>query len=444
VVPVFILDPVIEESYGRAPLWRLGLSIEALGRDIEACGSRLILRRGVALSTLRGLIAETGARRVVWSRLYDRRSIARDREIKAALSGEGVEVRSVSSSLLHEPWTVETGQGGPYKVYTPYWRAVRGRDVAEPLAEPGDLAPPGEWPASDTLADWRMADGMGRGAGVVRPHLAVGEAAARERLDRFLDERIARYATDRDRPDLDATSRLSENLTTGEISPRTVWHAGAAAMERLEGDGEKSAETFLSEIVWREFSYHLLFHFPHLESANYKPGWDAFPWRDDNEDAERWRRGLTGFELVDAGMRELYVTGTMHNRVRMLTGSVLTKHFLTHWKVGEAWFRDCLVDWDIASNSMGWQWVAGSGPDATPYFRIFNPITQAQKFDPDANYRIRFLGEMCQPSQGEARAFFDAVPPSWGMSPDDAYPAPSIEHAEGRRRALEAYETIKG
>ncbi len=441
VVPVFILDPVIEEQHGAASKWRLGESLRALSGSLEKAGSRLTLRRGDALEVLRKLVEETGAKAVHWSRLYDRRATERDTDIKAALKEEGIDVRSFNASLLFEPWTVETQDGGHYKVYSPFWRAVAPRGADEPISAPGKIPAPDTWPASDDLGEWKLGAAMDRGAEVLARHACVGEDAARGRLGAFVADRIETYKDDRNRTDLDACSRLSENLTYGEVSPRTVWHAGRAAQERLTGKGAtRNAEHFLKELVWREFAYHLLYHTPRIETENWREEWDGFDWRDDNEDAERWRRGMTGIEMVDAAMREMYVTGTMHNRARMLAASFLTKHLMTHWRVGQEWFRDCLTDWDIASNAMGWQWVAGSGPDAAPYFRVFNPDTQAEKFDPEGAYRRRFIAEGQSRPHRDARAYFDAVPRSWGLSPKQDYPSPVIGLAEGRARALEAYE----
>lgn len=439
VIAVFVLDPLIDETYGTAPKWRLGLSLAALARDLRAAGSRLILRRGPALAVLRSLIGETGARRVVWSRLYDAPSIARDTAIKAALTADGVAVESLNGSLLFEPWTVATKTGGFYRVYTPFWKAVRGRDPAALLPVPGDLAAPAVWPASDRLEEWALGDDMRRGAAIVLPHTHVGEAAAQARLDRFIDEGIDRYRAERDFPQAHATSGLSENLTYGEIAPHRMWHAGMQAMHARGHAGE--AEHFLKELVWREFAYHLLYHTPEITTGNWRAEWDAFPWRGDNADAERWRRAMTGVEMVDAALREMYVTGIMHNRTRMLVASFLTKHLLTHWQLGEAWFRDCLIDWDVAANALGWQWTAGSGPDAAPYFRVYNPDTQAAKFDPAGDYRARFLAEGRRDPHPDALAYFEAVPRSWGLSPDQSYPAPVIGLADGRARALDAYKT---
>jgi deoxyribodipyrimidine photo-lyase len=439
LIPVFLLDPETE-ALGAAPKWRLGLGLETFARTLHAAGSRLILRRGPALDTLLALIAETGAQGVLWSRLYDPASKARDTEVKAALRARGLTAESYSGHLLHEPWTVQTGQGGFYRVYTPYWRAVRARAVAEPHAAPARLPAPDAWPASDRLEDWHMGAAMNRGAAIVAPHIRVGEDAAHDRLSAFLSGPVADYDTARDLPGIPGTSRLSENLSLGEIGIRRVWHAAYAAFDR----GLPGAETFLKELVWREFSYHLMHHTPHITIRNWKPEWDAFPWSGDGPKAEAWRRGMTGEPFVDAAMREMYVTGTMHNRGRMIVASYLTKHLMTHWKIGLDWFADCLTDWDPAANAMGWQWAAGSGPDAAPYFRIFNPATQVEKFDPKGTYRRRFLAEGQRTPPAEARAYFDAVPRSWRLDPARPYPARIVDLAEGRERALAAYASRSG
>ncbi|WP_374371455.1 deoxyribodipyrimidine photo-lyase [Tabrizicola sp.] len=434
LVPVFLLDPETE-ALGAAPKWRLGLAVAAFARALEGLGVRLVLRRGPALEVLRGLVAETGAGGVWWSRAYDPASVARDTAVKAALKGEGVEARSFAGHLLHEPWAVETGQGGFYRVFTPYWKAMRGVPVAVPEPAPKRLRGVERWPASDRLEEWRLGAAMNRGADVVARYQAVGEVAARGKLGDFLDGPVERYAKLRDFPAVEGTSRLSENLTYGEIGIREVWHAGLRARD----EGRAGAESFLRELAWREFSYHLMHHTPEITRANWRAEWDAFPWRGDNPEAERWRRGMTGEPFVDAAMREMYVTGTMHNRARMVAASYLTKHLMTHWKVGLDWFADCLTDWDPAANAMGWQWVAGSGPDAAPYFRVFNPGGQAEKFDADQGYRRRFIAELSGAPGPEALGFFRAVPRSWGLSPDQPYPAPVVELAAGRARALAAY-----
>lgn len=436
LLPVVILDPETE-ALGAAPKWRLGLAVEAFAQALAGIGLRLTLRRGPALDVVRALMVETGARGVWWSRLYDPASVARDSAVKAALKGEGREARSFAGHLLHEPWEVETGQGGFYRVFTPFWKAMRGLPVPGPLPAPKAARGTEVWPTSDRLTDWRLGAAMDRGAAIVARYQAIGEAAARLRLHRFLAGPVSDYAERRDLPGEDATSRLSENLSYGEIGIREVWHAGL----RLRDEGVGGAEAFLRELAWREFSYHLMHHTPEITTRNWKPDWDGFPWRGDNPDAERWRRGMTGEPFVDAAMREMYVTGTMHNRARMIVASFLTKHLMTDWRVGLRWFADCLTDWDPAANAMGWQWVAGSGPDAAPYFRVFNPAGQADRFDPDGLYRDRFLAERALGA--EALDFFKAVPRSWRLSPGQAYPAKVIDLAEGRAHALAAYASRK-
>ena len=433
VIPVAILDPETD-ALGAAPKWRLGQGLAAYAAALDGIGSRLIFRRGPALQVLEALIAQTGADTVHWGRLYDPAAKARDSAVKAALKARGVQVVSHVGHLLHEPWTIQTGQGGFYRVYTPFWRAVAGRDVDPPVPAVTRLPAPDQWPETDRLDDWHLGRAMNRGAAVVARHARVGETAALARLDGFLDGPVAHYGAARDLPDRQGTSGLSENLALGEIGPRRVWHAAARVWQGGGGD-----EQFLKELVWREFSYHLMHHTPHITHANWKPDWDAFPWRGDNGDAEYWRRGLTGCQFVDAGMRQLYVTGTMHNRARMIVASYLTKHLMTDWRVGLAWFAECLIDWDPAANAMGWQWAAGSGPDAAPYFRVFNPDTQAEKFDPKAAYRQRFIAELTRTPGPDALAFFEAAPRQWRLDPGRPYPAPLIALAEGRARALAAY-----
>ncbi|MEM6609703.1 MAG: deoxyribodipyrimidine photo-lyase [Pseudomonadota bacterium] len=431
VIPVFVHDETTH-ALGAAPAWRLGLAIDHFATELTGQGSRLILRRGTALDVLRDVLRETGATGVFWNRLYDPIARDRDTQVKAALKADGVTAISTSGHTLTEPWTIKTGQGGFYRVYTPYFRAVWAQDIAPPRAAPNAIPAPDHWPHSDALAAWRLDAAMHRGAKIVRPHLCLGAAAAAERLEDFVAQRMARYDADRDRLDLAGASGLSEPLSYGEISPRQCYWA-AASQART---GDAGAMTFVKQLIWRDFAYHLVFHTPHITTANWRRDWDKFPWSEaESEPVNAWRQGRTGIEVVDAAMREIYVTGRMHNRARMLVASYLTKHLMTHWRIGLDWFADCLVDWDPAANAMGWQWAAGSGPDATPYFRIFNPETQAAKFDPNGDYRQRWLG----PSP-EAAQFFQAIPRRWNLTETDPYPAaPIVGLAAGRARALAAY-----
>jgi deoxyribodipyrimidine photo-lyase len=439
VVPVFILDSETE-AVGAAAKWRLGQGVAHFAATLRAIGSGLVLRRGPALEVLRDLIAQTGASAVWWSRSYDPATRPRDEAVKAALRRSEIDARSFPGALLFEPWDVVTQSGGPYRVFTPYWRAVQHRDPGAALAPVTALRAPAHWPASETLDDWKMGAAMRRGAPVLARHARVGAGAALERLDAFLNGGLAGYAAGRDLPAQDAASDLSEPLTYGEISPRRIWQA----VQARAAAGAAGADAFLQQLVWREFAWHLLHHFPQLPQANWRPEWDSFPWAGDSPAVEAWRRGQTGVPFVDAGLRQMYVTGRMHNRARMIAASFLTKHLLSDWRLGLAWFADCLTDWDPAANAMGWQWVAGSGPDAAPYFRVFNPETQAAKFDPQGAYRRAFIAEgQARPPQ-TAQEFFEAAPRSWALDPAAPYPRPIVDLAQGRARALAAYAQARG
>ena len=437
IAAIFIRDASVD-AMGACPKWRLGLSLRSLMRDLRKNGINLILRSGDARKVIPELVAEIGAGAVFWNRSYAPQEIARDSAVKSILKSGDITCESSNGGLLIEPWQVQTKTGGFFKVYTPFWKAIRGRDIAAPCSAP-DLRPQsqaGQDPHSEDIDSWDLGKAMHRGAEIVAQYQCVGETAAQARLMHFLDERVDAYGTARDRMDIDATSRLSENLTYGEMSPRQIWHAARARMI----DGASGAEKFLKELAWREFAIHLMFHTPHILNQNWRDGWDAFPWRGDTHDAEKWRRGETGEPIIDAAMREMYVTGQMHNRARMVVASYLTKHLMTDWRIGQAWFAECLADWDPAANAMGWQWVAGCGPDAAPFFRIFNPATQAEKFDPDGRYRQKFLGD---PNQNpEARAFLDAAPRHWNAARPRDNVAPIVGLAEGRARALAAYKHV--
>ncbi|MEQ6203327.1 deoxyribodipyrimidine photo-lyase [Sulfitobacter sp. HNIBRBA2951] len=438
VIPVFIYDSAVARL-GAAPKYRLGLGIAHFAKTLEDAGSRLILRRGDdALEVLQELIAQTGAGTVYWSRMYEPDAVARDSAVKSALKEAGTDAKSFGGHLMFEPWSVETKTGGYYKVYTPFWRSVKDRDVEAPLGSPETLPHPDNWPASDTLDDWQMAAAMRRGADVLRPYVQLGAKAAQDRLAVFLDSKVDRYSTTRDLPGVDGTSCLSENLALGEISPHQCWHAGMRALH----DGKSDAEIFLKELVWREFAYHLMHHTPRILTDNWREDWDQFNWNEDESHPHviAWKQGRTGIPFVDAAMREMYVTGRMHNRGRMIVASYLTKHLLCHWRIGQKWFEDCLIDWDPASNAMGWQWSAGSGPDASPYFRVFNPVTQLDKFDKNRDYTGRWIAEGKTDPSDTALSYFDAVPRSWDLSPQAPYPAAIVDPSEGRNRALHAYE----
>lgn len=445
VIPVFILDETDGvRPRGGASLWWLDKSLRALAKDLEARGSKLILRRGEASKIVRALVKETGAGAICWNRLYDRAAIDRDKDLKAALKADGVQCRSFNAALLNEPWEIANGSGDPYRVYTPYWRTARGRiGPVAPEPAPESLPAPKHWPSSDDLDDWGLhptSPDWSGGFGDWTP----GEAGAGQALEDFLDDAITSYSDDRDRPDRPGTSRLSPHLHFGEIGPRQVWRAAQDASAR--GASERQVDKFLSELGWREFHHHLLFYNPDLATKNFRPEWDAFEWREDEDAFRAWTRGRTGYPIVDAGMRELWATGYMHNRVRMIAASFLIKDLLIDWRRGEAWFWDTLVDADLAQNAANWQWVAGSGADASPYFRIFNPVTQGQKFDPDGDYIRRWVPELRNsptkvihlPGGGVSDLFAADDDPS-----GPRYPDPIVDHGKARERALEAYSALK-
>ena len=426
IVAVYVLD---EESPGIRPLggaarWWLHGSLTVLADSLERLGGRLTLRRGPAEGVVSGLAASVGADAVFWNRRYGAAEREVDTHLKAALTAGGTVARSFAGSLLFEPWTIQTGQGGTYSVFTPFWRAcTAGPPPRAPHPAPDSISGfPGEI-LSDTLEDWALLPARPDWATGLREAWQPGEASAHRLLETFLHESLARYADERDEPAQAVTSRLSPHLRWGEISPFQIWHATEHARIGLTGRAQASATRFLTEVGWREFSYHVLFHNPSLATVNLRPEFDAFPWPQLDERAlEAWQQGRTGIALVDAGMRELWRTGSMHNRVRMVAASFLIKNLLIDWRLGEQWFWDTLVDADAASNPFGWQWVAGSGADAAPYFRVFNPELQAKKFDPNGEYIRQNV-------------------PEWGT---DAYPAPIVDLGETRQAALAAYEQIKG
>lgn len=441
VIPLYILDQTPDvRPMGGASLWWLDKSLKSLARDLEALGTRLILRKGVAAEALDDVIAQSGATCVLWNRLYDQASIDRDAAIKADLRDRGVECQSFNAGLLNEPWTVRNGSGQPYKVFTPFWRAAREHltDV-EVRAAPDRLAAPSLCPHSESLAEWGLhptKPDWSQGFDIWTP----GEAGARARLDAFLKGPIDGYGDKRDIPGVEATSKLSPHLHFGEIGPRQVWLATRGAAE--QGDiPVAEADKFLSEIGWREFNHSILFHWPEMPRKNFKPEFDGFPWAKDEGALQAWKTGQTGYPIVDAGMRELWTTGFMHNRVRMIVASFLIKHLMIDWREGEAWFWDTLLDADLANNVGNWQWTAGSGADASPYFRIFNPIAQGEKFDPRGDYVRRWVPELrSMPDEVIHKPWTKPLHLTAGAR--RLYSRPIVDHAKARERALEAYHGL--
>jgi len=442
IAPVYILDPAHGRTPGAASRWWLDKSLRALDAALRARGSRLILRRGDSEAELRRLIDETGADAVFMNRLFEPDAFARDADIAHALRAEGVECRGWNGALLCRPGAVTTGAGGPYKVFTPFLRALMETvEPPPPLPAPDVIATP-DGIDGDAIDDWSLHP--------TRPDWSTrfdgtpGEDSAQAALSAFLTRGLADYADGRDRPAQPATSRLSPHLHFGEISP---WCAVAEARLAAK-DGRvpaPQAETFVKEIAWREFSAHLLHHFPYIADRAFRPEYDAMPWRDDAAGFSAWTQGRTGYPLVDAGMRQLWATGWMHNRVRMVAASFLVKDLMIDWRRGEAWFWDTLVDADPASNIQNWQWVAGSGADAAPYFRIFNPVAQGRKFDPEGRYVRRWVPELARLDDRWIHAPWtapDAVLRGAGVRLGHGYPRPIVDHALARERALAALKSV--
>jgi deoxyribodipyrimidine photo-lyase len=359
--------------------------------------------------------------------------------VRAALAKLEVEAREFEGHLLHEPATFLSGSGKPYQVYSPFAKALRRTDPGAPLPAPARIPAPDAWPESESLADWRLDAAMNSGGPVVAAWQQPGEARARDRLHRFAEGRLSDYKTDRDFPGKDGSSRLSDALSLGEIGPRTCWALGLEALDRAP----EGAEQFLRELAWRDFAHHLLWHSPGMDREHWRPAWKEVGWSRDERTPQvlAWRQGRTGFPIVDAAMREMWVTGRMHNRARMIVASLLTKHMMTDWRVGLRVFEDCLTDWDPANNAVNWQWVAGSGPDAAPFFRIYNPDSQAETWDKDGAYVRRWIAEGQANPTPEALSFFDAVPRSWDLGPRDLYPAPVLDLPRAREAALAAFRS---
>jgi len=449
VIPVFIHAPTEEGAWppGGAARWWLHYSLKILHENLAACGSRLCIRAsGDSLSALRALARESGATRVVWNRHYEPAAILRDREIQAALRSDGLETKSFNSALLHEPWTIRTTSGGPFRVFTPYWRHCSLlADPADPLPAPRALRAPDAWPEALALDRLDLLPRLPWSHGI-QAAWTPGSAAARALLEEFLTETFDDYASRRDRPGLRGTSRLSPYLHFGEIGAREIWHATRRfALQRGQHTSWRESH-FLRELGWREFAHHLLFHFPETPEQPLRARYAGFPWKSNATALKAWQRGTTGYPIVDAGMRELWQTGWMHNRVRMVVASFLVKDLLLPWTQGARWFWDTLVDADLASNTLGWQWVAGCGADAAPFFRIFNPVSQGTKFDADGTYVRRWVPEVSRLTDKWLHRPWEAPASelrSAGVILGNTYPHRIVDHEAARRQALRAYERLK-
>ena len=449
VVPVYILDDDTpgEWAIGGAGRWWLQESLGALDRRLTEAGAPLTVLGGPPQAALEALAAATGADGLVWNRCYEPFAIERDRAIKSAFKARGFEVWSTNGTLLFEPWTIATKNGDPYKVYTPFSKAcLKSPRPRAPRDTPSTLNAPKIGSTGFEISRQLVADDAAW-VGGLRQHWRPGAEFAHETLANFIEDKVADYGESRDRPDCAGTSTLSPRLHWGELSPHQVWQAVTAACGGEAAlDPGCGSEIFLKELIWREFGYHILYHFPHLPSEPLNERFRAFPWADDASRRDAWRFGRTGYPIVDAGMRQLRQSGWMHNRVRMIVGSFLVKDLLEHWRVGATWFWDNLVDADLASNTLGWQWVGGCGPDAAPYFRIFNPVKQGEKFDPQGVYVRRWVTELAELPTRHLHSPWTAPETTLreaGVRLGATYPRPIVDHGQARQRALDAFARIK-
>lgn len=440
VIPVFIWSPGEAGKWapGAASRWWLHQSLKALDLALRKKNSALILRKGESLSELKKLLQETQAKAIYFNRRYEPSLSVVDQKIEASLRHLGIEVKSFNSTLLFEPDEIKNKSGNPFKVFTPFWKACLKmplKDLAAPLQ--AKFSKPKKTPESLPLEDLELDPKIHWTEGI-RQAWQPGEKGAEDEFEKFLHFHLAAYLEHRDRPDRVWTSRLSPHLHFGEISPCKVWYAvrERSLVSRKPGI-VREAEGFLRQMAWREFAYHLLYFFPHTAERPLRPEFEKFPWRSDPSGLKAWQQGRTGYPLVDAGMRELWTTGWMHNRLRMVVASFLVKDLLIPWQEGAKWFWDTLVDADLANNTLGWQWTAGCGADAAPYFRIFNPVTQGKKFDPKGDYVRRWVPELAKLSEKWIHRPWSAP----GPAPD--YPPPVVDHGEARARALVAFRTLK-
>lgn len=440
LLPIYILDDenAADQAMGAASRWWLHHALARLNRDLDGA---LRLYRGRAEDLLPQLVDIHGADRVCWNRCYETWRVARDKSIKSALVEAGIKVESDNGSLLWEPWEVLKADGTPYRVFTPFYRrgCLAAAPPRKPLSAPHSVTPAdGEDTLAVGLDELDLLPRI-RWDRSLEPHWTIGEDGALQQLETFLNDGLVNYKEGRNFPARCNVSRLSPHLHWGGISPNQVWHAAASLPDSTDLDH------FRSELGWREFSYSLLYHFPDLPTRNLQPAFDRFPWRSDPDLLRNWQRGQTGIPIVDAGMRELWQTGYMHNRVRMIVGSFLVKNLLQHWHEGARWFWDCLVDADLASNSASWQWIAGCGADAAPFFRIFNPVLQGKKFDPDGSYTRRFVPELAHVPDAHLFNPWDApadILRSAGVRLGETYPRPVVDLKRSREDALSAYRQI--
>ena len=433
VLPIYILDDVHSEHHaiGGASRWWLHHSLQSLNSELSG---KLRVFSGDPLQLIPRLIEQFSAQRIHWNRCYEPWQIKRDAALKNQLHKSRVEARSFNGSLLWEPGEILKKDGTPYRVFTPYYQrgCQKGSPPRPPLPKPENLRL-FESDGACAIEELRLLPEI-RWDKMLEPYWAIGETGAHATLQHFLEQGLDGYTKKRDFPACKNVSRLSPYLHWGEISPHQVWHSAHGARE--------DAAAFRRQMAWREFSNYLLYHFPEITDDPFNQRFNRFQWISDNEKLSAWQKGQTGIPIIDAGMRELWQTGTMHNRIRMIVASFLTKNLLLHWHHGRDWFNDCLVDADLANNCGGWQWIAGCGADAAPYFRIFNPVTQGKKFDPDGEYTRRYVLELAalpnkflfNPWEAPAHVLRAA-----GVALGNSYPYPIVDLKESRKRALNAY-----
>ncbi|MFN0117435.1 MAG: cryptochrome/photolyase family protein [Elusimicrobiota bacterium] len=449
IIPVFIWSPNEESPWmpGSASRWWLHHSLTALHTSLLHHGSQLIIRQGKALPVIIELLKETGAKSVYWNRRYEPALIKRDSEIKSTLKEMGVKAESFNGSLIFEPWEILTQEKNPYQVFTAFWNTcLKQFRPRKPTKIPLTFPRLDKTPKSDSIDHLKLLPEVKWDAGFLS-HWEPGERGAQKNIKKFVSDILSEYPDSRNRPDYLGTSHLSPHLHFGEISPYEIWQkVQEVSFKKGKSGSIKGAEVYLKEIGWREFAYHLLFHFPHTDKQPLREKFSKFPWEKNSLFLKKWQKGKTGYPIVDAGLRELWATGWMHNRVRMIVASFLVKDLLINWVKGAEWFWDTLVDADLASNSLGWQWTAGCGADAAPYFRIFNPILQGKKFDPNGEYVRRWVPELSklpnkwihQPWEAPETLLKDS-----GIFLGKNYPAPLVNHAEARTKALRSFQFLK-
>lgn len=445
VIPVFIWSPEEENPWppGAASRWWLHQSLDHLTERLAQAGSCLVIRKGPTQQALKELLSETKAVAVYWNRRYEPAIIARDAEIKKSIAAAGLDAQSFNSALLFEPWTIRNASQQPFQVFSSFWKTcMKQGPPHKPQSAPRRPSAPSSWPKSLALDELALEPRIDW-AGGLRAKWVPGEKGANHELKKFLSGTFEKYERERDTPDHESTSRLSPHLHFGEISPRRVWHSLSALRKKSNAE---AVDAYLRQLGWREFAHHLLFHFSHTTNEPLRKEFTRFPWQEDRELLHTWQRGRTGYPFVDAGMRELWKTGWMHNRLRLVVASFLTKHLRIWWEEGAYWFWDTLVDADLANNTLGWQWTSGCGADAAPYFRIFNPTLQGEKFDPEGNYIRQWVPEL-------KRLPVPWIHKPW-LAPEPVlvkanvrlgvdYPLPIVDHEDARRKALLAFEQIK-